>query len=623
MNPIIGPIALPIAAGLLAFCAPRVLGRAVRWFAVVVAAATFGFCLRLYLGAKPLAWTVGAGSDAVELLRMDGLGALVLAGIGLFALLMTLYSVGFFARGAVSERLFYGSVLLSLGAACGVALASHALLFVMFWGLLSVPLFLLIQRGSDQSNAAAKKAMLVVGGTDSLLVLGLVAFVIAAGGAEKTSSWSMFPPSPMPVTTAAAWVSVLCFLVAALAKAGAMPFHTWVPDACEAAPVPAVALLPASLDKLLGIYLLSRVFLTLFQIPEPLQLACLLIGAGTIIFAVMAAMVQHNLRRLLGFHAVSQVGYMVVGIATMTPVGVVGGLFHMLNHAIYKSCLFLTAGAAEKKTGETELDKMGGLARTMPVTFLAALTAAFAISGIPPLNGFASKWMVYNGIIASQHLGFVWVIVLTAAMFGSALTLASFVKVLHSVFLGQPKKPQREGQSPSFLMVLPMVVLALLCLILGVFAVRVGVHGLISPATPYTALEIPGLWSSGIATLLLVLALLVGLVIYLVSTFTRKREDEAYVGGEIGSRAADYNYEGVEFYKTIGELSGLRALYEKAEARWFDLYEQSRRFVFYVTGFLRQLHDGVLYTYVTWSVLGLVLLLWWLLYAYKVVGRAF
>ncbi len=620
MSLLIWPIALPIIVGALVFCAPRGLAKYLKWFSVVAAATTFGLCITCVAEAPP-SWTV----NGEVLLALDGLGSLVLLGVGFFSLLMTLYSAGFFKPGDISESYYYGNILLSVGAACGVAVASNLILLALFWGLLGIPLYLLINTGSERGNTVAKKTLLILGGTDSVLLLGIAAFFVSTG------SFDMLVKSQVPVVSVAAWFGVICIIIAALAKAGAMPFHTWVPDASETAPVPAVAMLPASLDKLLGIYLLARVFLTMYHIPNSVKIACMLIGAGTIVFAVMAAMMQHNLRRLLGFHAVSQVGYMVLGIATGTAIGVVGGLFHMLNHAIYKSCLFLAAGAAEKRTGETELARMGGLAKVMPLTFVAAVVAAFAISGIPPLNGFASKWMVYNGIIAAKDMGFVWVIVLVAAMFGSALTLASFVKVLHSVFLGQPKEPRQAGKQPGILMLVPMLVLSGLCILLGIFAVRLGVNKIILPAL--AGIEgideaafnqtLAGSWGSGTATILLIAALIVGLIIYLFSTFTRAREDESYVGGEVGTRAEMYNFEGVEFYKTVGEMPLLKNLYKQADAKWYDLYEQLRRTTFYITGWLRKLHDGVLHTYVTWCVVGLVVILWWLLYSYKILGRAF
>ena len=220
-----------------------------------------------------------------------------------------------------------------------------------------------------------------------------------------------------------------------------MPFHTWVPDFGEKVDAPVSAFLPASLDKLLGIYLLARCVLDLF-VPTPAMYGMLmLLGAVTVISAVLMALVQHDLKRLLSYHAVSQVGYMILGIGTGTAIGLAGGLFHMLNNTVYKTALFLCAGVIEKETGTTDLDRLGGLAKLMPVTFLTCTVAALSISGIPPLNGFASKWMIYQGIISGgEGAGLGWIVWLAVAMLGSALTLASFVKVLHATFLCKPSR---------------------------------------------------------------------------------------------------------------------------------------------------------------------------------------
>ncbi len=125
----------------------------------------------------------------------------------------------------------------------------------------------------------------------------------------------------------------------------------------------------------------------------------MIIGAATILFAVMMALIQKDFKKLLSYHAISQVGYMILGIGTGLPAGIVGGLFHMINHAMYKSCLFLTGGSVEKQAGTTDLKKLGGIGRLMPVTFICFIIAAAAISGVPPLNGFFSKELVYDGAL--------------------------------------------------------------------------------------------------------------------------------------------------------------------------------------------------------------------------------
>jgi len=595
-------VTVPIAAGVLALLIPRALSVLTKLIAVAVSALVFIAAIKLYALGE-WAWAP-EWANGQTLLGLDGLSAFMLLGTGFFSLAMALYSAGFLRDEQVSPRAYYASFLWVVGCACATLLARHMLVLLFFWAAIGIPFFLLINLGTGAASAAAKKTLIVLGATDSILIIGIALVHSVSGSFDMAQTLTL----ELPATV----VACLCFAVAAFAKAGAMPFHSWVPDACETAPVPAVALLPASLDKLLGIYLFARVSMTLFELDPALRALFVLVGAVTVMAAVMAALVQHNLRRLLGFHAVSQVGYMVMGIATGTPVGVLGGLFHMVNNALYKSCLFLTAGAAERRSGTGELDGMGGMAKAMPLTFAAALIAALAISGVPPLNGFVSKWMVYQGLIEmGKGGGYLWVVALVAAMFGSALTLASFVKVLHSVFLGQPRAGvTHTGPTPNVLMALPMAVLAVVCVAFGVLAYGVPMK-LLLPALPESlrTTTFIGAWQPGIATLLLCVALLAGGVIYLLGS-VKVREDEAYVGGEAGAKGAQFRFSGVDFYRTVTQVPTLNTFYKDAEQGWYDLYHLGRRLVGWVALPLQALHSGLLLSYVAWFVLGMIVLLW-------------
>ena len=347
----------------------------------------------------------------------------------------------------------------------------------------------------------------------------------------------------------------------------------------------------------------------------------LVVGAITIIAAVMMALIQHDLKRLLGYHAVSQVGYMLLGIGTGTPIGIAGGLFHMLNHAIYKSCLFLCGGAVEHKTGTTNLDKLGGLARVMPITFVTCLVGALAISGVPPFNGFVSKWMVYQGVIELGRQGDkLWIIWLVAAMFGSALTLASFMKLIHATFLGQKhvgatfmasEEAGSMNRTPTFkrhevpwTMWLPMVVLSGLCIIFGVFAYRTALSKFILPAVPNVSFI--GFWQPGLVMFLIILGLIIGGIIYLLGRPRAVREDTPFMGGEIIPE--EHRVTGVDFYQTIQEMTLFKAIYKKTEAKLFDIYDQGRRGVFFFTKKLQALHSGILPLYLIWCLLGMVIL---------------
>jgi len=304
----------------------------------------------------------------------------------------------------------------------------------------------------------------------------------------------------------------------------------------------------------------------------------------------------------------------VLGIGTANPIGIAGGLFHMLNNAIYKSCLFLGGGAVEKKTGTTDLDKLGGLAKIMPVTFAAFLIASLAISGVPPFNGFASKWMVYQGVIeTAKNGGRLWMIWLVAAMLGSALTLASFMKLLHAIFLGQPSKEQIAGrkaegaEKTALSMWLPTAILAALCVLFGVFAYAIPLKMFILPSLK-EGIVLSGMWAPGLATILILAGIAIGFVIYLLGTAFKTRRTEIFVGGETLKAEPDMRISGTEFYDTIKELGLLRGIYALAEKKVFDIYDVGGKIAFAFTRVLRYLHNGILPTYLAWCLLGMAVL---------------
>jgi formate hydrogenlyase subunit 3/multisubunit Na+/H+ antiporter MnhD subunit len=337
-----------------------------------------------------------------------------------------------------------------------------------------------------------------------------------------------------------------------------------------------------------------------------------LIGAATIILAVMVAMVQHNVKKLLSYHAISQVGYMILGIATMTPVGIAGGVFHMLNHAIYKCCLFLCGGAVEQASGTAELDKLGGLGKTMPWTFSACLVASLSISGIPPFNGFVSKWMVYQGLIQmgseSGAAASFWPLWLLAAMFGSALTLASFVKILHSIFLSRKPDSLPSTREVPVAMLIPMNILAFLCIFFGVFY-QVPLKYFIYPALDIEwGTAIIGSWNSWLAAIYLIVGVIIALVILRISRTSKQRSVPTWTCGEVQPND-EMIIPGTHFYKTISSLSPFKQLYRLQEKEHFDLYNHSGTIGLLFSGFLKWLHSGLLPVYLVWTAFGLIVIL--------------
>lgn len=536
----------------------------------------------------------------------------------LFFVLFASFSARFMrGMGAGRQFKYYISSLLTLLCTLGVIFADNLMLLFTLWGFLGLLLYLMIGFGGRKGTPeAARKALVIVGGTDVLMLFGIVAVWLVTHGASAGID-SLFgiriSDLSVPLRGEAAVTAYLCIAAAALAKAGAMPFHTWVPDTAENAPAPVAAFLPASLDKLLGVFFLARMSIEAFVMTPVMNTVLMALGSVTIVAAVMMAMVQHDLKRLLGYHAVSQVGYMVLGIGTGNPIGIAGGLFHMFNNAIYKSGLFLAGGVVEKRTGTTDLEKLGGLAKAMPMVFLAFVIASLSISGVPPFNGFASKWMIYQGILSSSA-GWGWLraLWLVAAMFGSALTLASFMKLIHAIFLGQPSATvgsvleERPGGT-GFAMGMPLAVLSTLCLVLGVGAWKLPLGELLRPLPGGDPLP-PGLWSSGLVTVMIAAGFLVGLLVYSWGRAGKARVTEPFMGGETVADVPGMRVSGVEFYATVRDIPFMRMMYRAAERKLFDIYDLGLKLLGWIGEVLSDLHDGLLGRYVLWVFAGLVLL---------------
>ncbi|MBN1794461.1 MAG: hypothetical protein JW844_05800 [Candidatus Omnitrophica bacterium] len=598
MNNIALLTAFPFIIGTLLFLIPKRARGLIETVSGVTALVACLGSVRLFL-VRPIESTFAYGISFV----IDGLSGLALLGVTFFTLIIILYSIGFM-RDHVYHRSFYVYVLWTLAASIGALAANHMIVLALFWGFLGLTLYLLIHIGGGSgAAAAAKKTFIIIGGSDAFLLFGMAIVWQAAG------SWDLLGVK-LPITSGLTFWAFIFFVLAAFAKAGAMPLHTWIPDCAASAPIAVTAYLPAALDKLLGIYLLARCCLDVFILNEAAHLVLLITGAVTIIAAVMMALMQHDMKKLLSYHAVSQVGYMVLGIGTGNPVGIAGGLFHMLNHAIYKCTLFLSAGSVEKKTGTTDLDHLGGLIQIIPATFVCALISSLSISGIPPFNGFVSKWMVYQGIVEmGQRGGRLWVLWLMAAMFGSALTLASFIKLLHAAYCARTTEYAEAPQREHCAMVLAMGVLAALCIVFGIFAKQLPLRFLINPILGGSDIYL-GIWEPSQAGLYIGTGLLLGMFLYGALSLKKGffRTDRTYIGGE---RLPESSFiSGTDFYNTIKEIGVIQKIYRGAEKKYFDLYEQAKRTFSYMTELLRQMHTGVLPTYLSWVVFGLILLLW-------------
>ena len=551
-NSLLYIIFVPLAAGFVLLFLPNKIKFAAKAITLIISIYALVLAGQIFrdknlIFSMPL---LQAGTLNIDLLLASKpLGSFMLLFSCLFGLLITMYSL----KPPVDVKRvneFYGSILLAVGGSAGILLSGNLLFLLIFWEIVTVSLYLLISSGGKNSNFAATKSFAMIGASDGALLLGIL-MVWVLSGTFVIGEVNLGTKSALEIT------AFLLLLAAALTKAGTLPLHTWLPVSGEYAPVSAMALLPAAIDKLLGIYLLVVIVRQLFTINSALLTFIMAaIGSATIIIAVMIAMVQHNLKKLLSYHAISQVGYMVLGISTGTAVGIAGGLFHMLNHAIYKCCLFLCGGAVEEAAGTPQLEKLGGLGKKMPLTFTACLIAALSISGIPLFNGFVSKWMVYQGVIEmgtkqTNVTAQLWPLWLVSAMFGSALTLASFVKIIHSVFLSRLPDRLKDVKETSLLQTFPMLLLAGLCVFFGIFY-YVPLRMFIYPALNIQSDSIIfGIWQSSIAAYMIIIGIILGIVLLLLGIFARKvRVVETWACGERQDNE-QMIIPGTHFYKTV------------------------------------------------------------------------
>lgn len=637
-NLALSTILLPMCSGVLCLILGKIHGKLRDWFAVVASAVTFILALNLIprVAQAPVyfeVWKIFNIGGMTASINVDSLSLFMLCLISFLGFLATLYSLSYMKE-YKNLNLYYFLILVFIGSMNGTVISGDFVSFFLFWELMTVSSFLLVVfDGKEESRKAGIKYFIMTAVGSLLMFLGIAIVFRIAG----TLSIPHLMASRIGVNTGLMRTALILFMIGLGVKAGVVPLHTWLPDAHPAAPSPISSLLSGVMIKV-GIYMMVRIFWQVFRITVPWNIVICAFGAVTILVGVMFALVQHDAKRLLAFHSISQIGYMVLGIGIGTYLGTAGALFHLLNHACFKGLLFLCIGAIIYRTGERDLEKLGGLARSMPVTFFTCLVASLSISGIPPFNGFASKWMIYQALV--EKGGTIYLVFLAAAMFGSALTLASFVKMLHSTFLGQRPSELKEVKEVDWKMQVPMIILACLCIIFGVF-VKLPLQNFIGPVVGEKLVSgvagtivLKGIWSPTVATVLMILGAALGLIIYAAGKMQNARTDAAYIGGEVLNDKI-MRVPGTRFYDTVISIEPLTTIYKKEEEGKMDLYppgitgvEDSTNFIFkYIENSidkfyrvmgkagaifadaLRALHSGVLSSYVLWCLLGFVILL--------------
>jgi multicomponent Na+:H+ antiporter subunit D len=446
------------------------IDRACDWFAVAAMVGTFIIVVSMaqtVWGGQFIVYKFGDWSPPWGInLAIDALSiqmALMIAGLGT---LVMIYSVAYMQRDSRKD-LFYTLALLVITGMMGTVLTGDIFNFYVFLEIMSVASYALVAFRRDSSGIEAGLKYLFIGsvGTSFILlsIAMLYSFVGSLNIADLGAKLAVYRGAAQPVPTILV-ASLALFVTGIMIKVAMVPFHIWLPDAFTAAPT-AISALLAGPAAVVGIYWVARLPYLPFGLPVGIILVSL--GLLSMIVGVLMALAQRDFKRMLAYHVISQKGYMVLGIGLGTlgsVLGAEGGLFHLLNHATYKSMLFMCAGAVLYRTGSQKFEELGGLGKNMPLTALTFLIGALAISGIPPLNGFVSKYTIYLGGIQAGLP-----IVTVIAVLVSALTFASFFKAFSSVFLGQRSEHLRDIQEAPKLMLFPMLAMAIVCIVIGLF----------------------------------------------------------------------------------------------------------------------------------------------------------
>jgi multicomponent Na+:H+ antiporter subunit D len=417
-------------------------------------------CVRLINEYGILVYNVGGWKVPIGIgMVLDGLSSFMLVTVNLVAFLVVLYSINYMERFTAKWK-FYTLFLLMLAGMNGVIVTGDMFNLFVFLEIAAVASYALVAFGTEREELEAAFKYAVMGSVGSLFILlGIVILY------SYTSTLNMADMNSVLVQKGLGNISIMVgvlFLMGFGLKAALVPFHAWLADAHPSAPAPISAMLSGVLIKSLGVYALVRIFYNVMGISSSLSSILLFLGTLSMIIGGLLAIGQWDLKRLLAYSSISQVGYIILAIGLGTPLGILAGLFHLFNHSIFKSLLFLNSGAIEYSTGTRDLQKMGGLAKKMPVTATTAMTASVSIAGIPPFNGFWSKLLIIIACVQAKRYGYAFLAALV-----SILTLAMYMRAMRHAFLGSIQENFNQIKEVPFFMRLSMGILAIICLLAG------------------------------------------------------------------------------------------------------------------------------------------------------------
>lgn len=388
--------------------------------------------------------------------EVNQLNALMLVIVSLVSFLVHTYSKGYM-HGDERFPVYYAYLGLFTFAMLGLVLSPNLLQTYIFWELVGLGSFLLIgfYFYKEEAKKAAKKAFIMTRIGDVGLLIGMILLFWQVGSFEYDEIFAAVEAGA--VSTTMITLTAILIFVGAVGKSGQFPLHTWLPDAMEG-PTPVSALIHAATMVAAGVYLVAALF-PLFTASEAALMTVAVVGAVTAIFAASIGLVQKDIKRVLAYSTVSQLGYMMLALGSA---GYVAGVFHLMTHAFFKALLFLAAGSVIHAVHTQDIEKMGGLWKKLKVTGPLFLIGTLAISGVPLFSGFFSKDEILIAAWAHGNTVLFWLAVI-AAFF----TAFYMFRLFFMVFAGEARSDMKNVKESPSVMTLPMVVLAILAVVAG------------------------------------------------------------------------------------------------------------------------------------------------------------
>ena len=407
---------------------------------------------------KQLDWLGEALSIQVA---VDGFSLFMLMAIALLTLAVGLFSINYMEHYGAKAN-YYALLLMMMAGMNGLVLVTDLFGVYLFLEVAAIASYALVAYGLEHDELEASFKYLLLSVIASAAILLAITLIFG-----MTGSLGFAAVAEGLRTLEAKAVVGFCsalFIMGFGLKAALVPFHAWLPDAHPSAPAPISAILSGLLIKVSGVYALTRIFFNVFGMTPALSQILMYLGAVSIVVAALLALGQKDMKRMLAYSSISQVGYVVLGIGIGTPLGIAGGLFHLLNHALAKGLLFLNSGSVQQATGTRNLDEMGGLAKRMPLTAGTNLIGALSIAGVPPLGGFWSKLLIIMALVQAKE----WTLAVVAVL-ASVLTLWYYLLIQRKAFFGKLDEKWKAVKEAPFWMSAATVLLALLVIGLGLF----------------------------------------------------------------------------------------------------------------------------------------------------------